>query len=71
MELIDYIVFAFYRFLNPLNYKLKRVLLLGSVRAVGFPIIRIDGLIELGRGVDMRSISRYTAMGVELSLIHI
>ena len=65
MELIDYIVFAFYRFLNPLYFKLKRVRLLGRVRAVGFPIIRNDGLIELGRGVDMRSISRYTAMGVE------
>ena len=64
MGLIDKFVFAFYRVLNPFYFRLKGVVIHGRIRAIGFPIIRNNGNIELGRGVDMRSISRYTAMGV-------
>lgn len=45
-------------------FKSKRVKLDGRVRMIGFPIIRNYGMIKIGSGCDIRSLSRFTAMGV-------
>ena len=36
----------------------------GRIRVIGCPVIKNSGQIYIGRGSDLRSVSRYTAMGV-------
>lgn len=71
MQFVNRIYFAFCRILTPLFFRMNRVRAEGRVRLVGFPVVRNRGDIILGAGCDLRSVSRYTAMGVmQRCLLH-
>ena len=64
-KILRYISALYYSILTSFWLKIKNVKLGGKIRCFGVPLIKNKGTIYIGKGVDIRSYSKYTALGVQ------